>query len=83
MADLSDAFIALPGGYGTADELFEILTSAQLGMHTKPIGLLNIAGFFDPLLAWLDRCVQEGFVRSRHRELLRASGSRKNCLSFS
>ncbi|HEV3083366.1 MAG TPA: TIGR00730 family Rossman fold protein, partial [Gemmataceae bacterium] len=51
MADLADAFAALPGGYGTADELFEILTWAQLGMHAKPIGLLNISGFFDPLLA--------------------------------
>jgi uncharacterized protein (TIGR00730 family) len=70
MADLSDAFIALPGAYGTADELFEILTWAQLGMHSKPIGLLNVEGFFDPLLAWLDHAVSEGFLRKRHRELL-------------
>src|SRR5262245_8842875 len=54
MADLSDAFVALPGGYGTGDELFEILTWAQLGIHSKPIGLLNVAGYFDPMLAWLD-----------------------------
>jgi uncharacterized protein (TIGR00730 family) len=70
MADLSDAFAALPGGFGTADELFEILTWAQLGLHTKPVGLLNVGGFFDPLLAWADHCVREGFVRLAHRELL-------------
>jgi len=70
MADLSDAFIALPGGYGTADELFEILTWAQLRIHTKPIGLLNTQGFFDPLLAWLDHTVTEGFVKPIHRGLL-------------
>jgi len=70
MADLSDAFIALPGGYGTLDELFEILTWAQLGIHAKPIGLLNVAGFFDALLAWLDRCLAEAFLRPEHRRLL-------------
>jgi uncharacterized protein (TIGR00730 family) len=70
MADLSDAFLALPGAYGTADECFEILTWAQLGMHAKPIGLLNVKGFFDPLLAWLDHTVGEGFLRERHRQLL-------------
>src|SRR5438132_6218646 len=61
MADLSDAFIALPGGYGTADELFEMLTWAQLRIHGKPIALLNTLGFFDPLLAWLDHTVERGF----------------------
>jgi len=70
MADLSDVFLALPGAYGTADEFFEILTWAQLGLHAKPIGLLNVEGFFDPLLAWLDQTVREGFLRERHRELL-------------
>ncbi len=70
MADLADAFLALPGGFGTADELFEILTWAQLGLHAKPIGLLNVAGFFDPLLAWLDHTVRQGFVREEHRRLL-------------
>src|SRR6516164_2274986 len=54
MADLSDGFLALPGGFGTGDELFEILTWAQLGLHAKPIGVLNVGGYFDPLLAWLD-----------------------------
>jgi len=70
MADLADAFVALPGGYGTGDELFEILTWSQLGLHVKPVGLLNTAGFFDPLLAWLDRTVAEGFMRADHRALL-------------
>jgi hypothetical protein len=66
----SYAFIALPGGFGTADELFEILTWAQLGLHAKPIGLLNVAGYFDPLLAWLDQAVREEFLRPPHRRLL-------------
>jgi uncharacterized protein (TIGR00730 family) len=73
MADLADGFAALPGGFGTGDELFEILTWAQLGLHGKPIGLLNTAGFFDPLLAWLDRGVAEGFLRPEHRSLLRVA----------
>lgn len=70
MAGLSDAFLALPGGYGTLDELFEILTWAQLGFHKKPIGMLNVAGFFDPLLAWIDRAIAEDFVKAKNRELL-------------
>ena len=70
MADLADGFVALPGAFGTADELFEILTWAQLGLHAKPIGLLNVAGYFDPLRAWLDHAVREGFLRSAHRGLL-------------
>jgi uncharacterized protein (TIGR00730 family) len=70
MADLSDAFVALPGGYGTADELFEMLTWAQLKLHKKPIGLLDVHGFFRPLLLWVDHAVAEGFVRPDHRRLL-------------
>ncbi len=70
MADLAHGFIALPGGFGTADELFEILTWAQLGLHAKPIGLVNVAGYFDPLLAWLDHTVREQLVRPEHRRLL-------------
>jgi uncharacterized protein (TIGR00730 family) len=73
MADLADAFAALAGGYGTADETFEILTWAQLGLHTKPVGLLNVCGFFDPLLAWVDHCVGEGFIRPEHRALLQVA----------
>jgi uncharacterized protein (TIGR00730 family) len=75
MADRADAFAALPGGFGTADELFEILTWAQLGLHGKPVGLLNVAGFFDPLLAWLNRAVADGFLRPEHRALLRVAAA--------
>jgi uncharacterized protein (TIGR00730 family) len=70
MADRADGFIALPGGFGTCDELFEILTWAQLGIHNKPIGLLNTAGFFDPLLAWMDHMVTEGFLKEKYRRLV-------------
>jgi uncharacterized protein (TIGR00730 family) len=70
MADRADAFVALPGGFGTCDELFEILTWGQLGIHRKPIGLLNVNGFFTPLLGWLDHVVAEGLLKPKHRELL-------------
>ncbi len=70
MADLADAFIALPGGYGTFEELFEVITWTQLGIHRKPIGLLNCAGYFDPLVGMIDHAVNEGFVKERHRELI-------------
>ncbi|HEX3313898.1 MAG TPA: TIGR00730 family Rossman fold protein [Gemmataceae bacterium] len=70
MVGLSDAFVALPGGFGTADEWFEILTWAQLNLHDKPVGLLDVAGFFDPLLTWIDRTVEEGFVKKQHRDKL-------------
>jgi uncharacterized protein (TIGR00730 family) len=70
MAALSDGFIALPGGIGTLEEFFETWTWGQLGMHTKPCGLLNVAGYFDPLLAFLDRAVEERFVRDVHRSMV-------------
>lgn len=70
MADLSDAFIALPGGFGTLDEFCEILTWAQLGMHRKPCGLLNIAGFYDFFLTFLDQAADQGFIKPSHRALL-------------
>jgi uncharacterized protein (TIGR00730 family) len=70
MADLADGFAALPGGFGTGDELFEVLTWAQLGLHAKPIGLLNTADYFDPLLGWLDHMVAEVFLKPKHRRLL-------------
>jgi uncharacterized protein (TIGR00730 family) len=70
MERLSDGFIALPGAFGTADELFEILTWSQLGLHRKPVGLLNVAGFFDPLLQWLERAMNDGFLKPNHRRLL-------------
>ena len=70
MAELSDGFIALPGGIGTFEELFEIWTWAQLGMHAKPVGLLNVAGYYDALIAFVDHATQEQFMRPAQRALL-------------
>ena len=70
MNDLSDAFIALPGGFGTLDEFFEVLTWSQLGFHGKPCALLNVAGYYDRMLAMLDHAVAERFLRPAHRELV-------------
>ena len=69
MSERADAFVALPGGLGTFEELFEVLTWSQLGLHQKPIGLLNIAGYFDPLVAMVNRAVADGFCKSIHRQL--------------
>ena len=73
MAELSDAFIALPGGIGTLEELFEVYTWAQLGIHAKPLGLLDVAGYFEPLVAFLDHAVQERFLRPEMRTMLAVS----------
>ncbi len=70
MVELSDAFIILPGGFGTFDEMFEIITWAQLGIHQKPIGLLNVAGYFDPMLAMIERAIADGFIQQRYRDLI-------------
>ncbi len=70
MAELSEGFIALPGGFGTLEEMFEILTWAQLGLHGHPCGLLNVEGYFDSLLAFLDHSVEQAFVRDAHRAML-------------
>ncbi|HLA79297.1 MAG TPA: TIGR00730 family Rossman fold protein [Vicinamibacteria bacterium] len=70
MADLSDAFVALPGGLGTLDELCEILTWGQLGLHTKPTGILNVAGYFDRFLDFLDHGVSQRLIRAEHRGLV-------------
>ena len=70
MAELADGFIALPGGYGTLEEFFEILTWAQLGLHRKPCALLNIGGYYDPLLHVVAHALDEGFIRTRHRGLI-------------
>ena len=70
MVDLSDGFVALPGGYGTLDELCEALTWSQLGIHARPCGVLNVDGYFDALLALFDHAVREGFVREAHRRLV-------------
>jgi uncharacterized protein (TIGR00730 family) len=70
MADLGDGFTMLPGGFGTLDELFEALTWTQLGVHAKPCAVLDPTGYFDPLLAFADRAVEQRFVRPEHRALL-------------
>lgn len=70
MNELSDGVIALPGGYGTLEELFEMLTWAQLSLHEKPIGILNIDGFYDELVAMIDKMVQKGFLRQEYKEMI-------------
>jgi uncharacterized protein (TIGR00730 family) len=73
MAELADGFIALPGGFGTLEEFCEILTWAQLGFHRKPFGILNVEGYYDPLLTFFDYTVAEGFVRAEHRGIIQVS----------
>ena len=75
MHDLADAFLTLPGGFGTLDEFFEMLTWSQLGIHAKPCGLLNVAGYYDNLLAMLDHAVGEGFLWPTHRRMLIAENN--------
>jgi uncharacterized protein (TIGR00730 family) len=70
MADAADAFVMLPGGFGTLDEFFEVLTWTQLRIHDKPCGILDVDGFWDPLVAQLDRAVERGLVRPSHREIV-------------
>ena len=70
MASLSDAFIALPGGFGTFEEFCEVVTWTQLGLHRKPCGLLNVAGYYDPLVALFDRAVSDGFIRAENRGIV-------------
>ena len=72
MAERADAFVAMPGGYGTLEELFEATAWAQLGIHPKPVGLLNCEGYFDHLIAFLDHAMHEQFLRPQHRALLHA-----------
>jgi uncharacterized protein (TIGR00730 family) len=80
MGNLSDAYIALPGGYGTFEELFEVVSWAQLGIHRKPIGLLNVAGYYAPLLNLIDHAVKAGFVHEKHKELLVSAEDAKTLL---
>lgn len=74
LAELSDAFIAIPGGYGTFEEFFEILTWAQIGLHSKPVGLLNALNYFDPLLALVEHARREGFLYDEHCQLISVCG---------
>jgi uncharacterized protein (TIGR00730 family) len=80
MADLSDAFVALPGGWGTWEEFFEVLTWGQLGLHRKPCGLLNVQGYFDPLLAFVRHSFDEGFVRREYGSMILVSDSSEGLL---
>ena len=75
MAELSDGFVALPGGLGTFEELFEVLTWAQIGLHQKPCGILNVAGYFDRLVEFLDHAVQERFIKESHRKMIMVEDS--------
>ena len=70
MAELSDGFIAMPGGIGTMEEFFEVLSWAQLGLHEKPCALLNVAGYYDPLIQFIDHAVAQDFIKPKHRALL-------------
>jgi uncharacterized protein (TIGR00730 family) len=80
MADAADGFIALPKGYGTFEEFCEVLTWTQLGVHAKPCGMLNVDGYYDPLLALFDRAVQDRFLRPEHRALVIAEPEVENLL---
>ncbi|CAH8361229.1 unnamed protein product [Eruca vesicaria subsp. sativa] len=78
MAKHSDAFIALPGGYGTLEELLEVITWAQLGIHDKPVGLLNVEGYYNSLLSFIDKAVEEGFITPTARHIIVSAPSAKD-----
>ena len=80
MFDLSDGFIVLPGGFGTLEEVAEILTWAQLGLHSKPCGLINVDGYFDHLLSFFDNAVSNGFMKQEHRKMLLVSETPEDIL---
>jgi len=82
IAEISDGFIALPGGYGTLEELLEILTWAQIGLHSKPIGLLNTNGYYDALLAFFDQIEREGFMYAEHQSLYRCASEPEKLLDM-
>jgi uncharacterized protein (TIGR00730 family) len=82
MADLSDAFIALPGGFGTFEEIIEVVTWTQLGLHMKRTGLVNVLGFYDPLLAQFDHAVAEGFLKATSRSLVAAHADPRTLLDL-
>ncbi|KAH7669146.1 Cytokinin riboside 5'-monophosphate phosphoribohydrolase LOG protein [Dioscorea alata] len=78
MASHSDAFIALPGGYGTLEELLEVITWAQLGIHNKPVGLLNVEGYYNSLLAFIDKAVEDGFIQPFQRQIIVSAPTAKD-----
>ncbi|KAH7300080.1 hypothetical protein KP509_24G044100 [Ceratopteris richardii] len=81
MARQADAFIALPGGFGTMEEVLEMITWAQLGIHDKPVGLLNVDGYYDPLLKLFDKSVEEGFMKTGARQIVLAASTPKELLT--
>lgn len=81
MAELADAFIALPGGFGTLEELFEMLTWMQIGLHSKPIGILNICSYFDPLIGLIQHAEEQGFIYREHQELVLVSDQPEDLIS--
>ncbi len=81
LAQRADAFVALPGGYGTFEELFEILTWSQIGLHQKPVGLLNVLDYFEPLLKMVSHAQQEGFIYREHRQLLTSADNPQELLA--
>lgn len=82
MAELSDGFIALPGGMGTLDELFEVLTWAQLGFHSKPCGVLNVSSYYDQLLSFISMASSEGYIRPQHRDMLIVSDNPEELIAL-
>lgn len=80
MIDLSDAFIALPGGCGTLDEYFEVFTWAQIGLHNNPVILYNINGFYDALILHFNKMIEEGFIREEQRDILQVATSAEDIL---
>lgn len=82
MAELADAFLVLPGGYGTLDELMEAVTWAQLGLHAKPCILINTAGYWNGLMAFLDSTVTAGFLKAENRQLLLVAGSARDAIQI-
>lgn len=81
MAEMADGFLALPGGFGTLEELFEMLTWMQIGLHSKPIGVLNVMGYFDPLIRLIEHAQKQGFIYAEHRELLITSKQPEGLIS--
>ncbi|KAG1359401.1 putative Cytokinin riboside 5'-monophosphate phosphoribohydrolase LOG1 [Cocos nucifera] len=81
MARQADAFIALPGGYGTLEELLEVITWAQLGIHDKPVGLLNVDGYYNSLLSFIDKAVDEGFIAPSARHIIVSAQNAQELLS--
>ncbi|XP_039126936.1 cytokinin riboside 5'-monophosphate phosphoribohydrolase LOG1-like [Dioscorea cayenensis subsp. rotundata] len=80
MGSYADAFIALPGGYGTLEELFEVIIWAQLGIHSKPIGLLNVDGYYNSLLSFIDKVLEEGFINLAARQIIISSSNAKELI---